>query len=66
MDTQTNKLPTQKDARALVLMSMYIRGQLNDETLPTDRMGLFKTQPFSQWPPEMQEALRPFGAEMIT
>ena len=56
----------QQAARGTVILAMYLEGQLNDQTLPTERMQIFKTKPFTEWPPDMQEALRPFGAEIIS
>ena len=38
---------------------------LNDETMPQEKMQMFADLPFKDWPKEMQDQLRPFGAEMI-
>ena len=54
-----------KKARGAVLLAMLAEGKLNDETLPAERMAIFKAKPFREWPKEMQEALAPFGAAMI-
>ncbi|MEI7901566.1 MAG: hypothetical protein WCK89_15045 [bacterium] len=63
---QQTPTPSITAERTLVLRTMLSMGQLNDQTLPEDKGRIFMTSPFSAWPPEMQEALRPFGAEMIT
>lgn len=49
----------------LVIMAMYKDKKLNDETLPADKYKILMEQPFSQWPPDMQTELAPFGAAMI-
>jgi hypothetical protein len=54
-----------RDTRVLVVLAMYAANKLNDEMLPADRYKIFMEQPFSQWPPDMQSELAPFGAPMI-
>jgi hypothetical protein len=65
---QPNQKPPktpQDKARSKVLLAMYFQGELNDEILPKEKMTIFTTKLYQEWPPEMQEALRPYGAEMI-
>lgn len=57
--------PTQKDARAIVLTAMTMAGALSDETMPPEKLEIFSSKPFREWPKEMQDQLRPFGAAMI-
>jgi hypothetical protein len=65
MTTQSDKITHLGDPRTLVIMAMYKDKKLNDETLPAERYKIFMEQPFSQWPPDMQTELAPFGAAMI-
>ena len=51
--------------RGLVLQAMVAKDALNDETMPQEKMQMFADLPFKDWPKEMQDQLRPFGAEMI-
>jgi hypothetical protein len=46
-------------------MTLWADGKLDDQMLSKERMQIFNSQPFSQWPAEMQEALKPYGAEAI-
>ncbi len=66
METQPQPIPLgDKDARALVATSLLMNGKLNDNFLPPAQFMIFKTKPFQEWPKELQENLRPFGASMI-
>ena len=53
------------NVRGLVLQQMVAQNALNDETMSQEKLQMFADLPFSDWPPEMQDQLRPFGAEMI-
>ena len=68
MDTQ-QKPQAQKNPflnpRGLVLQAMVAKDALTDETMPVEKMRIFQSKPFRDWPKEMQDQLRPFGAEMI-
>jgi len=55
----------QDKVRAEVLLAMFFQGKLDDEILPKEKMAIFTAKLFQDWPPEMQEALRPFGADQI-
>ena len=61
--------PEQQDrldqARGLVLMKMTFSGALTDETMPEEKMEIFRTKRFCEWPKEMQDQLAPFGAKLI-
>ena len=65
MPTEQKELTPQDEARADVLLAMYFQGKLDDEILPKEKMAIFNSKLFPDWPPEMQEALRPFGADQI-
>ena len=67
MDTpkQQNQNNPLLNARGIVLMAMVSKDALTDESMPKEKMQIFADKPFSEWPKEMQDQLRPFGAEMI-
>lgn len=44
---------------------MVAQNALTDETMPVEKMRIFAEKPFREWPKEMRDQLRPFGAEMI-
>ena len=44
---------------------MVAKDALTDESMPKEKMQIFADKPFREWPKEMQDQLRPFGAEMI-
>ena len=68
MDTQ-QKPQAQKNPflnpRGLVLQAMVAKDALTYESMPKEKMQTFADKPFREWPKEMQDQLRPFGAEMI-
>ena len=51
--------------RGLVLQAMVAKDALTDESMPKEKMKIFAEKPFREWPKEMQDQLRQFGAEMI-
>lgn len=51
--------------RGLVLQAMVAKDALTDESMPKEKMQIFADKPFREWSKEMQDQLRPFGAEMI-
>ena len=67
MDTpkQQNQNNPLLNARGIVLMAMVSKDALTDESMPKEKMQTFADKPFREWPKEMQDQLRPFGAEMI-
>jgi len=65
MTTQSSKPMEPSDPRVIVILAMYADKKLNDETLSAERYKIFMEKPFSQWPPDMQSELAPFGAPMI-
>ena len=56
---------SQLNPRGLVLQAMVAQNALTDETMPVEKMRIFAEKPFREWPKEMQDQLRPFGAKMI-
>ena len=68
MDTQPQEQPKLTDenkARVTVAFSLLFSQKLNDEFLPPDQYAIFMDKPFPEWPKELQDKLRPYGAEMI-
>ena len=68
MDMQQNPPVPNKlllNLRGLVLQAMVAKDALTDESMPKEKMQIFADKPFREWPKEMQDQLRPFGAEMI-
>jgi len=57
--------PTQKHARAIVLLALRNAGKLNDEMISEQEGAIFLDKPFPEWPKELQDKLRPYGADMI-
>ena len=62
MDEKLNK--TDK-ARSLVLWNLFLTGNLKDEFLSPEQLETLRTKTFPEWPKELQEKLKAFGAEMI-
>ena len=65
MDTPQQPSKPMINARGLVLQAMVAKDALTDESMPKKKMQIFADKPFRDWPKEMQDQLRPFGAEMI-
>ena len=65
MPTQLTRQQQLDNARFVVLMSLYGANKLTDQFLPQPEMDLFVTKTFPEWPKEMQDKLRPYGAQMI-
>lgn len=66
MDTpqKPERSPMEK-ARAQVSLALFLNGKMTDEFLPQDQFVTFLDKPFPEWPKELQDKLRPYGAEMI-
>jgi len=65
MHTEQKKLSPQDDARADVILAMEFQGTLNDQTMPKEKMKIFLEKTFPEWPKELQDQLRAYGAEAI-
>jgi hypothetical protein len=52
-------------ARGLLLKNLLKKGLLTDEMISHEEGTILLSKPFSQWPKELQDKLRPHGAEMI-
>jgi len=52
-------------SRRSVIMALYEANQLNDETLPPEKMETFLTKPYAEWSPDMRARLSPYGASFI-
>ena len=59
------KLSKTDDARATVLWNLFLTGNLKDEFLSPEQLETLRTKTYPEWPKEMQDQLRPFGAELI-
>ena len=62
MDEKLNK--TDK-ARSLVLWNLFLTGNLKDEFLSPEQLETLRTKTFPEWPKELQDKLKAFGAELI-
>jgi hypothetical protein len=51
--------------RTVVIMALWGASKLDDTMLSKERMQIFKNQPFTSWPQDMQTELAPYGADMI-
>ncbi len=58
-------LSTVSGNRGHVIWALYKANLLNDDTLPPERYSVFMEKAFSEWPSDMQEKLRPYGASLI-
>jgi hypothetical protein len=56
---------TADHARGLLLLNLNQKGLLTDEMISNEEGKILLSKPFSQWPKELQDKLRPHGAEMI-
>jgi hypothetical protein len=56
---------TADHARGLLLKNLFKKGLLTDEMISNEEGKILLLKPFSQWPKELQDKLRPHGAEMI-
>jgi hypothetical protein len=45
-----------------LLISLKTQGMLTDEFLPASEGEILLNQPFTEWPPELQEKMAPYGA----
>jgi hypothetical protein len=52
-------------ARGLLLKNLFNKGLLTDEMISHEDGKILLTKPFSQWPKDLQDKLRPRGAAAI-
>jgi hypothetical protein len=72
VEYSSNNIPYQPEtewtadhARGLLLKNLFNKNLLTDEMISHQEGEIILSKPFSQWPKELQDKLRPFGAEMI-
>jgi len=53
------------EPRPLVIMTLWASEKLDDRILSNERMQIFNSKPFKDWPKDMQDDLAPYGAAMI-
>ena len=59
------KLSKTDKARATVLWNMFLTGNLKDEFISPEQLETLRTKTFPEWPQDLQDKLKAFGAEMI-
>ena len=47
------------------LWNLFLTGNLKDEFLSPEQLETLRTKTFQEWPKELQDKLKAFGAEMI-
>jgi hypothetical protein len=62
---QPEQKSPQDKARSQVALAMFLNGKMTDAFIPPDQFKMFLDKTFAEWPKELQDKLRPFGAEMI-
>ena len=59
------KLSKTDKARATVLWNMFLTGNLKDEFISPEQLETLRTKTFPEWPKDLQDKLKTFGAELI-
>jgi len=59
------KLSKADDARSTVLWNLFLTGNLTDDFLSPEELEAVRTMNYQEWPKELQDKLKSFGAEMI-
>ena len=59
------KLSKTDDARSTVLWNLFLTGKLKDEFLSPEQLETLRTKTYTEWPEELQQKLKAYGAEMI-
>lgn len=62
METNTPLTPEGKLAQTSMLMTMKAKNALTDEMISQEEGEIILEQPFQNWPKELQDKLRPYGA----
>lgn len=65
MDQQKRVISPGEQARNNLILTLHFNHKLTDDFLPPEQFQIMLTQPFSQWPKELQDKLAHFGAAMI-
>ena len=59
------KLSKTDKARSLVLWNLFLTGNLKDEFLSPEELETLRTKTYPEWPAELQQKLKAYGAEMV-
>jgi hypothetical protein len=59
------KLSKTDKARATVLWNLFLTGNLKDEFISPEQLETLRTKTFPEWPKDLQDKLKTFGAELI-
>ena len=59
------KLSKTDDARATVLWNLFLTGKLTDDFISPEQLETLRTKTYPEWPKDLQDKLKTFGAEMI-
>ena len=59
------KLSKTDDARASVLWNLFLTGNLKDEFLSPEELETLRTKTYPEWPADLQQKLKAYGAEMV-
>ena len=65
MDETSKHEDSLKQARGTMLLNLFFTGQMTDEFISPEQLETLRTKTFPEWPKELQEKLKAFGAEMI-
>ncbi len=60
-----DKLSKTDKARSLVLWNLFLSGNLTDDFMSPEQLETLRTKTYSEWPEELQQKLKAYGAEMI-
>ena len=52
-------------ARGTVLLGMIFSGYMRDDFISPEELETLRTKTYQEWPKELQDKLKSFGAEMI-
>ena len=59
------KLSKTDKARATELWNLFLTGNLKDEFISPEQLETLRTKTFPEWPKDLQDKLKTFGAELI-
>lgn len=65
MDENKEKKDKLKQARGNLLLGLLFSGRMTDDFLTQQDLQEIRTKTFPEWPADLQEKLKAFGAELI-
>ena len=65
MDETSKHEDSLKQARGTVLLNLYFSGYMRDDFISPEQLETLRTKTYPEWPKELQDKLKAFGAEMI-